>query len=72
MKLVVNGAACVGDVPGLDALPQGIELAFATSGEELRRELPGAEILLGWDFRGNELEESAKARPKLVSCPTHE
>ena len=22
--------------------------------------------------RGNELEESAKARPKLVSCPTHE
>ena len=49
--LVVQGAKSVEDVPRLDELSDQAELRFATSLDELRSALPGADAMLGWTFR---------------------
>ena len=56
MKLLISGAASMSDVPGLDALPPRVEVHFAPDREALRDTLGGTEVLLGWDFRGRDLE----------------
>ena len=55
MKILVNGAANFSDVPGLGAVTPYAQVAFAPDEARLGQELPDAEILLGWDFRGREL-----------------
>ncbi len=65
VKLLVQGAAGASDVPGLDQLDAGIELAFAKDAETLRQHLPGTDALLGWDFRGRDLEECWDAAGSL-------
>ena len=58
MRLVVDGARGFGEVPGLEAGTErlGLEVAFAPDRESLARALAaGAEVLLGWDFRGDNL-----------------
>lgn len=58
MKIVVNGAESVSEVPGLDAIAAEADLACAPTARELAAALPGAEILLGWNFRGRDLPEA--------------
>ena len=58
MKLVVSGAAEVSDVPGLSAALNRLEISCAEDQAALARELPGAELLLGWNFRGRDLAEA--------------
>lgn len=48
--IVIQGAASEDQVPGITAIESGAELRFANSAEALAEALPGAEILLGWDF----------------------
>ena len=55
MKILVNGAKRLSDVPGLDVVTPYAEVAYAPDEVHLANELPDAEILLGWDFRGREL-----------------
>jgi phosphoglycerate dehydrogenase-like enzyme len=55
MKILVNGATNLSDVPGLDVVLPYAQVAFAPDEAHLAKELPDAEILLGWDFRGREL-----------------
>lgn len=55
MKLVVNGAAQIEDVPGLVAASAHVEIVFAPDEEQLGIHLPGSDILLGWNFRGRDL-----------------
>ena len=55
MKILVNGAATLSDVPGLDVVTSYAQVAFAPDEAHLAKELPDADILLGWDFRGREL-----------------
>ena len=55
MKIVIHGAAGFDDVPGLEAAGLDAEIAFAPDEEGLGAQLPGAEILFGWDFRGRDL-----------------
>jgi phosphoglycerate dehydrogenase-like enzyme len=55
MKILVNGAKNLSDVPGLDVVLSYAQVAFAPDEAHLATELPDAEILLGWDFRGREL-----------------
>jgi phosphoglycerate dehydrogenase-like enzyme len=55
MKILVNGAAKLSDVPGLEAVTSYAQVAFAPNEALLAKELPDSEILLGWDFRGREL-----------------
>jgi len=48
--VVIQGAACADQVPGIMAIESDAELRFADSTEALAKTLPGADILLGWDF----------------------
>jgi phosphoglycerate dehydrogenase-like enzyme len=55
MKILVNGANNLSQVPGLEVVLSYAQVAFAPDEAHLAQELPNAEILLGWDFRGREL-----------------
>ncbi len=56
MKLLVNGASGFEDVPRLNTIKGQMDVEFAPDGEALAEKLPGTEILLGWNFRGKELQ----------------
>lgn len=56
-KIVVNGASGAADVPGIEAVLSGHDFVFADNGDALSAALPGAEILLGMNFRGRDLPE---------------
>lgn len=57
MKLVVSGAAAVDDVPGLATITDEVELLCAPDREQLESALPGAEVLLGWDFQNCDIPD---------------
>jgi phosphoglycerate dehydrogenase-like enzyme len=57
MKLLVTGASGFDDVPGLAEIAAGLDVGFAKESPDLAVELPGAEILLGWNFKGNRLPD---------------
>ncbi len=63
--LVVQGAERVADVPGLDGIENDAEIRFATTADELRAALPGAEVLLGWNFRADSLRAAWDAAGEL-------
>lgn len=56
MKIVVSGAGQIEEVPGLEAAVAQAGIVFAPDASELARHLPGSDILLGWNFRGRDLE----------------
>ena len=53
--LVIQGARTIDEVPRLTELSDQAELRFATTEDELRATLPGAEAMLGWNFRADSL-----------------
>ncbi len=55
MKILVTGAAGFEDLPAGARAPDGHEFVFSNDDESLKSHLPDAEIILGWDFRGNGL-----------------
>ena len=65
LGIVVQGADGPGCVPGLDALGEDVALRFASSAEQLREALSGAEVLLGWNFRAASLRDAWPAADRL-------
>ena len=63
--LVVQGANTVDDVPRLGEITHQAEVRFATSSDELRAALPGAEVMLGWNFRADSLREAWSSADRL-------
>jgi phosphoglycerate dehydrogenase-like enzyme len=57
MKLLVNGASELAQVPGLEEAAGLADIRFAPDESALKAELPGTEVLLGWNFRGRQLED---------------
>ncbi len=55
--VVIQGAEREAEVPGIERISKRVNLRPAKTTRELRDALPGAEILLGWDFRAGNLEE---------------
>jgi len=55
IDVLIHGAATVDEVPGLRAVGEGVSFRCARSIDELSRELPHAQVLLGWDFRAADL-----------------
>lgn len=53
--LVIQGAKRIDEVPRLKELSEQAELRFATSTDELRTALAGADAMLGWNFRADSL-----------------
>ncbi|MEM7207524.1 MAG: D-2-hydroxyacid dehydrogenase [Pseudomonadota bacterium] len=58
MKLVINGAESASDLPDFDSSSIPGEVCFAPDQESLERHLPGADVLLGWNFRGKQLQQA--------------
>ena len=56
--IVIQGARSAEEVPGLAAIADQAELRFAMSADDLSATLPGADVLLGWDFAAGGLEEA--------------
>ncbi len=63
--LVIQGAERIEDVPRLGELCEQAELRFATTTDELRAALPGAEAMLGWNFRADSLREAWDSATEL-------
>ncbi len=57
-SIVIQGAASAEAVPGIAAIADTAELRFVMTAEEMRAALPGAEVLLGWNFTAGVLEEA--------------
>ena len=63
--LVIQGAAGMSDVPGLESIAERVEIRFAPDKDALLAALPGAEILFGWDFQADDIEACWKAADSL-------
>jgi phosphoglycerate dehydrogenase-like enzyme len=63
--LVVQGASRIDDVPRLGDLRDQAEIRFANSTDELRAVLPGADTMLGWNFRADSLREAWDSAQEL-------
>ena len=57
MKIVISGATTPEEVPGITAIASESELVCAPDKERLGEALPGAEILLGWDFQSRDMRD---------------
>ena len=55
LAVVLQGVKSVDEVPGLEAAGRDVEWRCAPTFDALSERLPGAEVLLGWDFRASEL-----------------
>ena len=64
-RIVVLGAASAADLPRSELLQDRATLSFATQVDELRQVLPGAGIMLGWDFRADQLQQAWDAGREL-------
>jgi phosphoglycerate dehydrogenase-like enzyme len=63
--LLVQGVKHLDEVPRLVELSDQAEIRCASSAEELRSMLPGAEVMLGWNFRAASLREAWPAVDSL-------
>ena len=63
--LVIQGANSAGDVPGIDAIEGDAEIRCASDFEALRKALPGAEVVLGWNFRADDIEHGFDRADRL-------
>ncbi len=57
MKIVISGATTPDEVPGITAIASETDLVCAPDKERLVEALPGAEILLGWDFQSRDMRD---------------
>lgn len=55
MKIVISGAISPEEIPGITAIASDADLVCAPDEERLQEVLPGAEILLGWDFQSRDM-----------------
>ena len=63
--LVVQGVSRVDEVPQLEEIQAEAEIRLATTVDELRVALPGADALLGWNFRADNLRQAWDAADRL-------
>jgi len=56
--LLVQGIKHIDEIPRLAELGDQAEIRCASSAEDLRNMLPGAEVMLGWNFRAASLREA--------------
>ncbi len=57
MKIVINGPTMPEEVPGITAIANEVELVCAPNKERLAEVLPGADILLGWNFQSRDMSD---------------
>jgi phosphoglycerate dehydrogenase-like enzyme len=65
LSVLIHGASHVDEVPGLSKAGDIARWRFAKTLDELERELDGAQVLLGWDFRAGDLEQAWRHASEL-------
>ena len=63
--VVIQGVESPGDVPGLEALDAEASFRCADSLDALRDALPGAEVLLGWQFAASDIRRAFECADRL-------
>ena len=63
--VVVQGAECSGEVPGVEAIAADAEFRCAPGLDALRGTLPGAEVLLGWNFAADDITRAFDCADRL-------
>lgn len=63
--LVIQGATGIEQVPGLSELQGEADIRLATSVDELRSALTGAQVMLGWNFRADSLRSAWSSADQL-------
>ena len=65
MKLLIQGASSLEEISGLRPLPEDINVVCAPDETSMIQELPDADIVLGWNFRSDELKRYWDRAEKL-------
>lgn len=64
-QVLIQGAESEADIPGIENLASLAQFRCAPTLEALRAGLPGADIILGWNFRAGELRDAWPAARRL-------
>lgn len=56
--VVIQGASKIDDIPRLGELCEQADLRFASSVDEMRDALPGADVMLGWNYQDDSLRKT--------------
>ena len=64
-RVVIQGVESAGEVPGLDALADEASFRCANDLDVLRDALPGAEVLLGWNFAADDVTRAFERADRL-------
>jgi phosphoglycerate dehydrogenase-like enzyme len=65
VRVVVAGADPGDRPPGLDAMPERVRLAYAGTADDVRRAIPGADVVLAWSPRREFLEPALEHASRL-------
>ncbi|NIP87778.1 MAG: hypothetical protein GWO21_01705, partial [Gammaproteobacteria bacterium] len=57
MKIVISGVETLDEVPGIESINDEVELICAKDRTTLESALPGADILIGWNFEARDVPE---------------
>ncbi len=63
--VVIQGVESAGEVPGIEAIAAEAEFRCARDFNALRAALPGAEVILGWNFRADDLAPAFERADRL-------
>tara|TARA_Y100000780_G_scaffold136189_1_gene122647 strand:- start:8 stop:505 length:498 start_codon:yes stop_codon:yes gene_type:complete len=58
INLVIHGVASPDEIPGIDRIGNHADIYCAPNLESLQAFLPQAEVLLGWNFRAKDLQQT--------------
>ena len=65
MKIVISGPTTPEEVPGIAAIAGETEIVCAPDKKRLAEALPGADILLGWNFQSRDMRDLWRRAEKL-------
>ena len=63
--VVIQGVESAGEVPGIEAIEAEAALRCASDFDSLREALPGAEVILGWNFRADDIAHAFEHADRL-------
>ena len=63
--VVIQGVESPGEVPGIEAIEANAEFRCVRGLDALRRALPGAEVLLGWNFAADDVTHAFDRADRL-------
>ena len=63
--VVIQGVESAGEIPGIEAIEADAAFRYASDFDSLREALPGAEVILGWNFRADDIAHAFEHADRL-------